>query len=269
MPLYVNVAVRDPFHAVPGSYESGGATDNMIDLWKAAAPAIDVLGPDLYTPDYAVYTKLLDIYHRPDNPMFIPETGNASVYARYLFAALGHQAIGYSAFGMDKTGFVNAPLGASQINDETLDPFALVYGLIGPMDAVIARLNFEGKLKGVSEDASASGQSLVFGKWTANISYGLGQFGNDKLTRSAQPNGGAMVAQLGPEEVLVTGVHVRVDFALTDKTSPDQRQYVRVQEGTYDRNAWQPTRLWNGDQTDWGLNFTSIPQVLHVRLATY
>jgi len=28
-------------------------------------------------------------------------------------------------------------------------------------------------------------------------------------------------------------------------------------------------RLWNGDQTDYGLNFTSIPQVLHVQLASY
>jgi hypothetical protein len=28
-------------------------------------------------------------------------------------------------------------------------------------------------------------------------------------------------------------------------------------------------RIWNGDQTDYGLNFTSLPQVLKVTLATY
>jgi hypothetical protein len=28
-------------------------------------------------------------------------------------------------------------------------------------------------------------------------------------------------------------------------------------------------RLWNGDQTDYGLNFTGLPQVLRVHLATY
>jgi Domain of unknown function (DUF5597) len=30
---------------------------------------------------------------------------------------------------------------------------------------------------------------------------------------------------------------------------------------------WQFLRVWNGDQTDWGLNFTSVPQVLRVRFA--
>jgi hypothetical protein len=27
-------------------------------------------------------------------------------------------------------------------------------------------------------------------------------------------------------------------------------------------------RIWNGDQTDWGLNFASTPQVLRVRVGT-
>jgi hypothetical protein len=44
----------------------------------------------------------------------------------------------------------------------------------------------------------------------------------------------------------------------------------RVEEGTYDAEGrWQFQRLWNGDQVDWGLNFTAAPQVLHVKLATY
>jgi hypothetical protein len=28
-------------------------------------------------------------------------------------------------------------------------------------------------------------------------------------------------------------------------------------------------RVWNGDQTDYGLNFTAAPQVLRVSLATF
>ena len=28
-------------------------------------------------------------------------------------------------------------------------------------------------------------------------------------------------------------------------------------------------RVWNGDETDYGLNFTTLPQVLRVKLATY
>ncbi|MGB0123512.1 MAG: beta-galactosidase, partial [Silvibacterium sp.] len=96
LPMYANVALRDPLH--PGnasSYESGGPTDNVIPIWKAAAPSIDLIGPDIYMSDYARYTKVLDLYHRPDNAMFVPETGNSPEYARYFFAALGHGTIGF------------------------------------------------------------------------------------------------------------------------------------------------------------------------------
>ena len=76
-----------------------------------------------------------------------------------------------------------------------------------------------------------------------------------------------MVAQLGSNEFLVTGVHARVDFLTT--LPGKQRQFVRVEEGKYKDGVWQFERIWNGDQTDYGLNFTSISQVLRVTVATY
>lgn len=271
LPMYVNAALRDPLH--PGkaiTYESGGPTDNVIPIWKAAAPALDLLAPDIYLPEYARYTKVLDLYHRADNPMFVPETGNEPAYARYFFAALGHQAIGFSPFGMDTTEYVNAPIGATRIDDDALAPFALNYSIFGPMDGVIARLNFEGKLQAVSEDADVHTQTLDFGKWKAVISYGLPQFGNGKVPMGNTPaDGGAMVAQLGPDEFLVTAVHARVDFEVADKSLGEQRQFVKVEEGNYEGKDWHFLRIWNGDQTDYGLNFTSAPQVLRVSLATY
>jgi len=271
LPMYVNAALRDPFHpGKPGSYDTGGPTDNVIPIWKAAAPAINLLAPDIYMPDYARYTKVLDLYRRPDNPMFVPETGNSPAYARYFFAALGHQAIGFSPFGMDTTGYVNAPIGATRIDDDALAPFALNYRIFGPMDRVIARLNLEGKLQAVSEDPAVHTQTLDFGKWKAVISYGLPQFGNDKVpSGNTPPDGGAMVAQLGPDEFLVTAVHARVDFELANPATAKQRQFVKVEEGAYQGNDWHFTRIWNGDQTDYGLNFTSAPQVLRVSLAMY
>ncbi len=270
LPLYVNVALRDPFNARPGSYESGGATDNVIPIWKAAAPAIDLICPDIYMPEYAKYVKVLDLYHRPDNAMFVPETGNSPAYARYFFAALGHQAFGFSPFGMDTTGYVNAPLGAARINDEALAPFALNYSIFGPMARIVAKLNFEGKLQAVSEDPEVHSQVLDFGAWKATVSYGLPQFGaGNPPGGNMTPDGGAMVAQLGPGEFLVTAVHARVDFEPAIQSPAKHRQFVRVEEGAYAGNAWHFERIWNGDQTDYGLNFTSVPQVLRVRLATY
>ena len=191
LPLYVNAALRSPLHpSRPPSFESGGPTDDVLPIWKAAAPAIDVLAPDIYMPDYESYTKVLELYHRPDNALFVPETGNALPYARYLFAALGQQAIGWSPFGIDKTGYVNYPLGAEKIDDDALAPFALNYELVGPMQREIAALSYAGKVRGVAESPTEHVQRLEFapeqGKpahWRAVISYGLPAFYSTKPRR--------------------------------------------------------------------------------------
>jgi beta-galactosidase GanA len=270
LPMYINVATRDPFHGAPGSYPSGGAVDRVIPIWKTVAPAIDLFGIDLYNPDYATYTKLLDIYDRPDNAMFVPETGNASIYAHFFYAALGHRAIGWAVFGMDETGYSNFPLGAKTVDHETIAPFALNYEIFGPMEGEIARLNFEGKLQAVAEDPAEHSRTLTFGSWSALVGFGLPGFGaqDDRGAKgNPAPDGGAMVAQLGPNEFLVTGVKTRVDFRTTEPGK--QRQFLRVEEGSYRDGVWHMSRIWNGDQTDYGLNFTTAPQVLRVTVATY
>jgi len=44
---------------------------------------------------------------------------------------------------------------------------------------------------------------------------------------------------------------------------------LRVEEGYFDKGKWVFRRVWNGDSTDYGLNFTDREQVLRVTLATY
>ncbi len=81
------------------------------------------------------------------------------------------------------------------------------------------------------------------------------------------PSGGAMIAQLADNEYLVFGVHARVQFSNSQLGS--RLIYARVEEGHYDHGRWIFERVWNGDQTDWGLNFTDLPQVLRVKLASF
>jgi beta-galactosidase GanA len=271
LPLYANAALRDPLTpSRPPHYESGGPTDNVIPIWKVAAPSLDLVAPDIYMSDSARYFKVLDLYHRPDNALLVPETGNSPAYARYFFAALGHQAIGFSPFGMDYTRVVDSSPGPAKVSEESLAPFARIYGVISPMDRVIARLNFEGKLQAVSEEKDTHTQSMEFGAWKGNISYGVSQFGpGDHPAGNPEPIGGALIAQLGENQFLVTGFFCRIDFRVADAASGKQRQFLRVEEGTYQGGKFRATRIWNGDQTDWGLNFSSAPQVLHVTLATY
>jgi len=269
LPLYANAAVRDPLNpGRPPKYESGGPTDNVIPIWKAAAPALDLLAPDIYIDDSARYLKVLELYARPDNALFVPESGNKPEYARYVFAAIGRQAIGFATFGLDYTGYANAPLGATKITEELVADFALNYKLLGPMSREIARLNFEGKLQAVVEEKGKPSQSLDFGSWTVKVSYGLPQFGfGEQPPGNPVPTGRMLVARLSDNEFLVAGFFCRVDFH--DAASGKQRQFMRVEEGNYHSGVFKPIRNWNGDQTDYGLNFTSEPQILHVRLGTY
>jgi hypothetical protein len=270
LPLYVNAALRNPFQTThEHNYETGGATDNVIPIWKAAAPSIDLVAPDIYMEGSAEHLKILDLYERPDNAMFVPETGQSPVYSRYFFAALGHQAIGFSPFGLDYTKYDNAPIGATQITEKSLEPFALNYKLVAPMDREIARLNFDGKLKAVVEEKGKPTGSLDFGQWKVTVSYGLGQFGAGDPPGNPEPTGRAFVAQLADNEFLVAGFFCRVDFHVADPTSRKQREYVRVEEGSYENGTFKPIRIWNGDQTDWGLNFASVPQVVRVVVGTY
>ena len=243
-------------------------TDHVLDIWKTMAPSIDLVAPDIYMSGYAQYEKVLDVYARKDNALFVPESGNAESYPRYMFAALGHGAIGWSPFGLDLTGYANAPLGAPVVDEKLIDLFGQNFALVGPMQREIAKLNFEGKVQAVSEDPAVHQQTLDFGAWTATVSYGLRVFGRAaNPPGNAEPVGRALVAQLGPDEFLVTGVSTRVDFK--PSAAGKHTEFVRVEEGTYVDGKWKFLRIWNGDQTDYGLNFTTQPQVLKVALMTY
>ncbi|MEP6896984.1 MAG: DUF5597 domain-containing protein, partial [Rhodanobacter sp.] len=256
LPMYANAALRDPFHpGPPGGYSSGGPTDNVLDIWRAAAPSLDLLAPDIYMHEYAKYTTVLDRYQRADNPLLVGETGNDVPYARYLFATLGHQAIGYSPFGMDYTKYSNWPLGARKIDADTIKPFAANYELLAPMGSLIAKLSFEGKVWGVSEPDETHQQDIDMGDWRAHVGYGQPQFGMDPPKGNEQKLGGALIAQLGKNEYLVTGYHARVDFLPPKGHDGEHFLFAKVEEGRYENGQWHFVREWNGDQTDYGLNF--------------
>jgi beta-galactosidase GanA len=272
--MYVNVALRDPLKDQdPLTYSSGGPTWNVLDIWKTAAPSIDVIAPDIYMPEYPNVIKTLEQYSRDDNALFVPEMGNSVNYARYFFAVIGHGAIGYSPFGMDYTGYFNFPLGAKNLDAETMQAFARNYELVAPMGREIAALNLEGKVRGASEPTDTHEQRLDLpsGHWRAVLSYGrasFGPFNGEAAPGNPTARGGAIIAELSPDEYLVAGYDVRVVF---EPATSSSKHYMmaRVEEGHYDNGKWVFDRLWNGDQIDWGLNLTSIPQVLKVKMAEY
>jgi hypothetical protein len=138
------------------------------------------------------------------------------------------------------------------------------------MSREIARLNFEGKLKTAVEEAGQSQQELDFGTWQATVSYGFPQHAGRRPPGTSDAHGAALVAQLGPDEFLVTGVDASISFHLPGRLPGLRMQILTAQEGSYQNGTWKPARLWNGDETDRGLNFhEDDAAVVRVRLGKF
>ncbi len=280
LPTYMNDALKDPINPqAPGSYASGGPSWNVLAIYKVAAPHVDILAPDLYSPGSTGYEATLNWYTRADNPLFVAETSSAQVYARYLFTTLGHHGIGFDPFGFDYTGYANYPLGTKTFDANTVAPFGKLYELFGPMAREWARLNFESQVWGVSEPDDHSAQTLDLGsKWSAKVTYRQWQFGmpewdaqnkNGYPEGSEIPSGGVAVAKLSDNEFLVTGINARISFGGGKDLGNRGMMLDRVEEGHFVDGKWVFDRVWNGDETDYGLNFTNNPVVLKVRLGSY
>ena len=283
LPMYCNVWITYPVHALENrnrasadagqSYPSGGPQQQNIDLWKAAAPAIDLLAPDYYSNDMTLFRQVVADYHRPDNALLIPETGLSQYdLGRYFFYALGHGAIGFSPFGVD----FNRPAAFDEGKSPDTHPPAWLsenFALFAPIDRQVAEWNFEGKLQTAVEEKGATRQVLHFDGADAVVSFGFPQGDGAAPPGTEHQLGRAMVAQTGPLEFAVTGFDASVSFAepiLADgKRQTQQLEILRAEEGQYNNGTWQTTRIWNGDQTDRGLNFrTGSPQVIRIRLHT-
>ena len=178
IPLYLNHSLENPLAAPrEGRLAWPAMTDHVLDIWKTAAPSLDLIAPDIYMSQYAQYEKVLDGYARKDNALFVPESGNAAAYPRYMFATLGHGAIGWSTFGLDLTGYANAPLGAPVVDDKLIDLFALNSEIVGPMQREIAKLNFAGKVQAVAEIRRCTRRTWSLGRGPQRWRMGCGCLG--------------------------------------------------------------------------------------------
>ena len=108
MPLYVNAAMNSRGRK-PGEYPSAGPLAHLADIWKAGAPDIDILAPDIYDTGFKSWASQYAMPSRPQdggkvkNRLFIPESrccANSGVRALYAFGE--HQALGFSPFAIDQ-----------------------------------------------------------------------------------------------------------------------------------------------------------------------
>jgi len=270
IPYYINVWLDYPAAQLaqrqmdqPGiAYPSGGAVQKLVGLWRKMAPSLDMIGPDIYSSDSGFYRDTMKAYHRADNPLWIPETGRSDSFGKYFFYALGEGALGFAPFGVDRSG-------SNILGDEPWKAHALNFSIIAPMAREIAQMEFDGQVKTAVEEPGRATQEVDFGDWQATVAFGFPQMDGRRAPGTKDAHGAALIARLGPDEFLVTGVDASVVFHLPGKQPWIRSQFLTVEQGAYDDGEWRPLRLWNGDETDRGLCFYEKPMVVRAKMEKF
>ena len=86
IPMYVNAWLKQSTTSWPGRYPLGGPLPQVLDIWRAAAPSIDFISPDIYIDEF---TWVCKEYTRSGNPLFIPETRGGTVGAARALYVFG------------------------------------------------------------------------------------------------------------------------------------------------------------------------------------
>ena len=260
LPMYVNAALNRP-GAAPGGYPSAGPLPHLFEVWRAAAPSIDLQAPDIYFPDF---TGRAAPYDRPGNPLFVPEANNAGkpeAPANALWAFGEHDAIGFSPFSIESAADpVNSALAKAYALLDTLSPVILANQGKGTMRGFRPPVTYEG----VVDEAP---QQAVLGDWKLTVSFVDPWTPRDKQTVTAH---GGLVIQLSPDELLVAGTGITLTFAGTKPGDIVGLESVR--EGRYENGVWHEGRWLNGDQTHQGRHVRLPPDgfsVQRVRLYRY
>ena len=267
LPLFVNAALIRP-GALPGQYPSGGPLPHLFDVWRAAAPSIDFLSPDIYFQGFAEWCRR---YARAGNPLFIPEalrSIEASVNAFYAIAQ--HDAIGFSPFAIESAA---GPAAAS-----LADSYAVLSGLAPTILAHQGRGTMAGLLPEGPEQRAP--QELTLGGYLLRVSYE--RQAGPSLADGAVPSPGAaagqgglwpaggLVISTGPDEFLFAGIGITTTFAV--EGAPDAVGILTAEEGAYSNGAWSHARWLNGDQTHQGRHVRLEPghfSVQRVKLYRY
>ena len=267
IPFSINVWIDYPSAQTPQrqadlagiSYPSGGAVRKLIPLWRALAPSIDMIGPDIYTDDHDLALAEIKAYNRPDNPLWIPEVARSDSFGKFLFYALGQGTLGFVPFGVDQKGW-------NILGDQPWKSHIYNFQLVAPLAGELARLEFEGKVKTAVEEPGQSSQEVDFGEWQATVAFGFPQPDGKHAPGTSDAHGAALIAQLGPDEFLVTGLDASVTFHLAGRQAWKGSEVLSAQEGVYEKGVWKPLRLWNGDETDRGLWFYQKPEYVHLKM---
>jgi beta-galactosidase GanA len=244
LPMYVNAALIRP-GCKPGQYPSAGPLPHLMDVWRAGAPAIDFLSPDIYFSNFKHWCQQ---YHRSGNPLFIPEADRNPDCAAHVFYAVGaHDAMGFSPFSIES------------IENPRQAPIAQSYGILRQLSPLILAHQGRDTMRGVLLDKENPVEEITLGnyKLTASHDYTWKYSSGDKEAK-VWPRAAGLIISTGSDEYIIAGTGTIVTFVPT-KQSSAKAGIVSIEEGVYNDGKWTPGRRLNGDESHQGRHLRIPP----------
>ena len=254
LPVFVNNWLRQPGMAVPGTFPSGSPLPEVLDVWRAAAPSVDFIAPDIYIDQF---DWVLSEFSRSGNPIFIPECRGDVSKALYAYGE-------YDAFGFAPFGFDGPQRGGFGVSEEEFENISQSYSILSGMGEMLSMNHASDHMRGLLVTEDDPNPSVEMGDYilTATSSvrnrrafnYGQGAENmaqeNAVLASMSRQNApsGALIIQTSRDEFYIVGINVSFRFSMKDPKAGGSAKTDLIEEGTFKDGKWLPGRSLNGDE---------------------
>ncbi len=243
IPVFTNSWIVQPEDKVPGDYPSGGAQPLSLDIWKAGAPAIDLNCPDIYLPNFDEHVAA---FHRPDNPLFVPESrGDAGGVANAFYAIGAHNSLGYSPFGLDNTGRLVAlrpAPGAPQPAEVESLPLARGYAVLRDLAPMILEHQAAGTIAAAWLTKEKPMAKIPLGDYILQVEIRR----NSRDQSYMADLGYALIVGAASDEFVIAGTDVQVTFS-PRTPGPRIAGIADAETEIFQDGHWVTSRKMSGD----------------------
>lgn len=255
LPMYVNCALNRP-NRKPGEYPAGGPLPHLIDIWKAAAPDIQMLSPDIYFGDFKKWTES---YHRDDNPFFIPEHQyDATAGAKALYTFGEYHGLGFSPFAVEtkQANFTPPVLGVTIDVEAEKQKHAKsvtipsAYNIVRCIEEEIVAANGTNRMRAVLLDSLHQADTLAIGGYQIIARHDNLLGWTPQSKQSGWSTNSVIIICTDKDQFLVAGTGVVLTFKTMtpDKTSAG---ILRIEDIATDGSG-RVLRILNGDENHQG-----------------
>ena len=227
IPMFVNAWLPDP-NAHLYNWPCGGPVPNMLDIWRAGAPDVDCLAPDIYLP---TFKELCEEYTRNGNALLIPEAQRTEDAPARAYWAIGkHNAICFAPFGME-----------SMPDDH---PIKDAYALLRQALPLITDAQGTEKMTAIflqDKDKEPRQTIVPLGKWNLSVRYS-----ENGLPAGTKP--GAIIIQSAEDEFYFIGQGFEIGFKPQSTRGPQNVDILTSEIGRFENGVFVRELQLNGDE---------------------